>query len=519
MVFDRAWMINESNEPLARDRLNDIVAYLTRQKWRQLAIENGCAGLFWGLAVSAAAVIAIRLAAPGLTITAVVAVLVGIAVTAALLKTWLARPGKLQVAILADIELKLKQRLSTAWEFAERGTDPALAHYLALQAVKRRYPSRHHAVFPIRATVWVRLVPLVTLLLLLVSVLDLPRLPGPAAQAIDDVVVTEGKRLREFARQMQVRAERAGLPRSTAESENIRRLGARMEGGSISRTQSLHRLQNLGEALSGQRRAALTDAGSSGTSPDALARAGSGNSDTSRLRDLFERLLQGGFTSAELDLPAQEAESLSAAGITPEALRDALDKLAAGEPGDLQQMVEELSRIEQALEDAEELSRATERVAQVRENLGDLSAPDEHSPSGAPGIAMSADEDDPGDFGNLSRPSDGENYPRGMGAGAGPTQRQRARYLDPDSPREEIGLQAQSQFREGSGFTTQTRILPRAAQPSVAIRQIDPQFAAQVEEVFAREQYPLHHKEFIRRYFLELSQGVAGETSSEEQQR
>ncbi|MDH3716311.1 MAG: hypothetical protein OET44_20990 [Gammaproteobacteria bacterium] len=517
MLFDRAWMIDESDEPLARDRLDDIVAYLTRQKWRQLAVENSCAGLFWGLTVSAAVVIAVRLTAPGITIAAVVASLVGFALAAALLKTWIERPDKLQVAILADLELKLKQRLSTAWEFAERGTDPALSHYLAEQAVKRRYPSRHHTVFPARATVWVKLVPLVTLLLLLVSVLDLPRLPGPTARAVDDLVVTEGKRLREFARQMQVRAEHAGLPRSAAESENIRRLGARMESGSISRTQSLHRLQNLGEALSGQRRAALTDAGSSGALPDTFTPAATGSGRTSRLRDLFERLLQGQLTPGELDLPAQEAESLSAAGIAPDALREALVNFAAGEPGDLQQLVEELSRFEQAMEDAEELGRASERVARVRENLGDPDVQREELRLSGTAAASVPEEDDPGDFGALLRPSQGENYPRGMRAGSGTTQRQRAQYLDPRAPREEVGLRPQSQFREGSGFTTQTRILPRAAQPSVAIKQIDPRFAAQMEEVFAREQYPLHHKEFIRRYFLELSQGVAGETSNKEQ--
>jgi len=32
-------------------------------------------------------------------------------------------------------------------------------------------------------------------------------------------------------------------------------------------------------------------------------------------------------------------------------------------------------------------------------------------------------------------------------------------------------------------------------------------FAPQVEEVLSKEQYPAHYKEFVRRYFLKLSQG------------
>jgi len=31
-----------------------------------------------------------------------------------------------------------------------------------------------------------------------------------------------------------------------------------------------------------------------------------------------------------------------------------------------------------------------------------------------------------------------------------------------------------------------------------------------VEEVLSREHYPAHHKEFIRRYFLNLSRGARG---------
>jgi hypothetical protein len=35
------------------------------------------------------------------------------------------------------------------------------------------------------------------------------------------------------------------------------------------------------------------------------------------------------------------------------------------------------------------------------------------------------------------------------------------------------------------------------------------EFVPQVEEVLAKDQYPTHYKEFVRRYFLNLSQGQA----------
>jgi hypothetical protein len=34
------------------------------------------------------------------------------------------------------------------------------------------------------------------------------------------------------------------------------------------------------------------------------------------------------------------------------------------------------------------------------------------------------------------------------------------------------------------------------------------EFATQLESVLSKDQYPAHYKEFIRRYFLNLSQGA-----------
>ena len=64
------------------------------------------------------------------------------------------------------------------------------------------------------------------------------------------------------------------------------------------------------------------------------------------------------------------------------------------------------------------------------------------------------------------------------------------------------------QQREGAAFATEARILPRVTAPELDTVQLDAQFTRQLEDVFAQEQLPLHHKEFIRRYFVTLSQGA-----------
>ena len=40
---------------------------------------------------------------------------------------------------------------------------------------------------------------------------------------------------------------------------------------------------------------------------------------------------------------------------------------------------------------------------------------------------------------------------------------------------------------------------------------LSPRFAVQVEEALSKDRYPAHRKDFIRRYFLTLSEGQAGE--------
>ena len=72
MVFNRGWIIDQADAPLARGRLTDIVAFLTRQRWRQLLLENSCAGLFWSLTVATAAVAVAKLIAPDVPIAIVI---------------------------------------------------------------------------------------------------------------------------------------------------------------------------------------------------------------------------------------------------------------------------------------------------------------------------------------------------------------------------------------------------------------------------------------------------------------
>ena len=514
MAFENVWSIRATDEKLAAVRLSSIVERFCKQKWRQLAIENGWFALFWALSAATLAIITVQLNQLDYPIgSGVLLPLSAVTLTYAYFKAHWQQPDSLDIAIAVDVRLKLKQRLSTAWELRNADLDPALIARLNVNAVNLRYPPPSQPVFPVRTTSWARLVPIAGLALLLVIVLDIDQLQGPQSVVADDVVISEGVRLREFARQMQIRAVRDELPRSALEAESMYRLGLRMESGSLDREQTLYRLQDLSESLADQRRAALADAGMNTVTPvGAFSEEGASADDASRLRALIEQLLQGHLTSGELASLQQESQTLSRMGFDPETLAEALREFESGKRGELEQMMDELSRIEAAIGDAGELGRAMERIEETRESLGDLMVTADEISRQVPASDATPDRDR-ARAGRGDESSDGKDGPgnlsqRGRGSGDGAIQRQRPQVLDPGSGREEVTVRPDSDLRPGAGFSTQSRILPRASVPQIMIAELNARFDAQMEEVLSNESYPLHQKELIRRYFLQVSRGT-----------
>src|SRR5262245_25599221 len=222
----------------ARERVHKVVADLTRARRLQVLVDYGCGGLLTGLGLASVAVLIAGLTplhGPRWQLAGAVVVS---ALVLALVAGWWKRPDTLEVVIRADLKLKLKQRLSTAWEFMKVDDAGELADRLAVQAVRAGLPARGGTVFPLRVNLWGRLTPLAAMALLLASMIELDAVPLPAARAPDEQVVNEGERLGAFGRGMQERAARAKLPRSTRQGAELERLGARMEGGTLSRNQA-----------------------------------------------------------------------------------------------------------------------------------------------------------------------------------------------------------------------------------------------------------------------------------------
>jgi len=526
MAAGAVWNLTERGERLsARARLNAVVRGLARANRLRVFVECGWAGLFCGLTVSCAAVLAIRVGRLPVSAWDVVAWLLALALAAAAVIARKRCPDDLQVAILADLRLNLEQKLSTAWEFARLETDAAMAERLAVQAVKARLPLKPEHVFPLGFNTWGRLTPVAASLLVLVSIVDLQQLAEPAVSAVDEVVVDEGLRLREYGRQMEARARREGLRRGTRESQRMQRLGSRMQSGTLSRRRALGRLRQMGASLDEQRQSALREGIETKIAPlEIETLAVSPVFQGSSLGAMIQKLLDGRLEPADVQSLSDDRAALSRLGISAEELQDAVDRFAAGDGQDLGRILETLSRIDRALRDAEELHRAQAEVMRAREHLGDAGISAERRGERSEAAASGEEDGVGGPSGNsLAEESSGQGDRSTLGRGSGHnpqgTSGRRLPSFEPGAERGGLVLKPESQIRDGQVFTSEARVLPRPGRPTVEAVELDTRFTAQVEEVLSKEEYPLHYKEFIRRYFLGLSEGVPSEEVAHGEQR
>lgn len=516
-----AW-IRDAGGVAPEQRLREAMSALVRARRLQLLADHGFGGLLAGFGLAAVAVFAARLAQSSVPAWQIAAALVSAALATALVLGWLRRPDSLEVAIRADLALRLKQRLSTAWEIMTVHGDGGLSERLAAQAVRAGLPARAGLVFPLRVNRWGRLVPVALAALLLAAALDVSRIHTPAPRAIDERVVDEGQRLSAFAREMQARSQRDQLPLSERQAEQLERAGARMETGALTRGESLALLRQLAKSLEQGARQALagseakplpTPPGSGGAARSAAAR---------NARQLLERMLGDSASGADSRALTQYLNELAEAGVPPREAQQALDRYQQGDEQALRDVLEQLVEIERARREHEEMQKARAQVRRAQENLGDAQARGGAQTGSA--IDLDLDEGESAERDRERAPSEGDNRLAGESSrGASrygkqsdsstAAERQRAPLLE-EKDRSGPILKPQGQVRAGEELVTHGQVLPRAGRPNVENVPMAAEFAAQVEEVLSREHYPAHSKELIRKYFLSLSQGAPQRTEA-----
>lgn len=505
----------KQSDPLpAQECVRRVVTALTRARRLQLLVDYMCGGLLAGLAAATIAALAVRLVPLPYSLWEVSGAVIVIALVTALAVGWRQRPSALEVAIHADLMLRFKQRLSTAWEIMTVRDNGELAERLAVQAVKAELPPRPWRVFPVRVNRWGMLLPLPAAALVLVSLLDLDRTQPTVPREVDERVISEGQRLGAFARAMQGRAKRDALPRSAGQAAGLERLGARMESGALSRAQTLEQLRQMSRSLDHESMQALADArqasgiepppGRRGSDlPEAAGRAIAGGAS--------ERTMKGTLQGDTRVSTQERLDNLDGSGMSRRELEESIRRKQAASDETARQKLENPGASARSLKDHEELQRAREQVRRARENLDDALAGAEAGGGSATDMEGSEGDEMPED-----RAADKRRGQRKSGKatrygarGDESTAGNEPQEL-PSQPRSAQSgpvVKPQADMRPGEVFASQGSVLPNVTRPTVENVEMKQEFASQVESVLSRDHYPAHYKEFIRRYFLTLSQG------------
>ncbi len=498
----------------AQTRLKRFVRLLTRARWRQLFVKDVSNSLLVALFASSLVVLYLRLTYASQYIPITLLTLFGFTFLVTCLHTWTKRPDPLDVAIRADLKLKLSQKLSTAYEISSSAQDERVADRLALQALRARLPARPGYIFASQFGFFAPLFFIALVALVLVSTVDLRWVNKPEI-AVDNDVVNEGTRLREFAHELNALARREALRRSERQSRTVQELATRMESGGVSRKEAMSSLSRLRATLDLERIAALGDSNEIAASIlGSEAITGSGVSEHAQLRSLVQAMLDGRITLEEARGMLDGNRDWTNAGVSPFAMQRALEEFADGDTSALDHIANTLEQSERALRDAQALQDAAKQVAQADENLGGdaPSTPnsrDEHGGDGENGDsdAMWGANGALGDADDMvSGARGGTGEASNAGAEDAPDRAPSTRQLD--SVNTPVTLKPEGQFGEGDTFTSQATVMPNANTASMSFTNIAPEFTAQLEDALSKDAYKLADQELIRNYFLRLSEAA-----------
>jgi hypothetical protein len=501
----------------ARVRVRNVVRRLVAAQGRQVfATWLGQAVLLM-LVVAAGSLLLFRLGWLDVSTAKLLPAFAGVGLLVWLWMLWRGRPDSLQVVIAADERLKLKQRLSSAWEMELRGED-ALADLLARQAVHRRLGHRAGVVFPATLSPAGRFIPAGVALLILAVTLNVRPISDDQAIAdgarfeADEVVANAGARLLEYAQRMEARALHQALPRAREQALTLGRLGSAMGHEDIVRGRAIERLASLGASMNASREEVFEQAATldldavrndKGQLRTALRSLGIG--------EMLRRMAAG--TMSDRDLSRLEAlgEEMSRLGVSRQTLARAIERFRAGDSQELEKLLSKMGQAQRLLSDADELSRAGERVRRARVRLGDRRA-------ATPGGEALSDGSVPGSGDDNAAPDDGEltdqlvgDAPAASGiskAAEGEVRKARVPAFDRPAAKASATVRPTGNTRGTVTFSTATRTLPNKNSISAITGVVAPRYNAQLEAVLAKDEIPLHRKDVVRRYFLGLSTQV-----------
>jgi len=439
--------------------------------------------------------------------------ILGLALLVWLVLAWRVRIGPLPVLITADHRLGLQERLSTAYEYGQRQPHNPFVPSLtaaAEQAARRVEP---HRVFPFRIPSRLWCLPLILVALVVLSQVDM----GPfqfeewKRSEVSNEVLTEGKRIERWGRQLETLAQQEKLDRSLILARHMQELGRRLQREEGQQGKASERINTLSQYLQRMqeelRERSLMSAAGDMTVQEVLS---SGKSAKQELQNILNLLRDDALPQEMRQLAEQGVQQLGQVMQSSPELSELMKNLKAGNVAAARQLVQDLLQKQQAAEEMEHLDRARQalqyssRAIQRDGGEGEpqkKSSPSHQQPQRADagdgmefdGQSMGEDMPDVEDFASPGFSGD-------FGFSGHSTSGDQKQLRESEQPVSQVQVKS----GEGKMRLSYVRHLPMQNEAKVPLEQAVVPYQRAAEAVLNQEQIPRGYREQIKQYFLAI---------------
>ena len=437
------------------------------------------------------------------------------------------RADALGLLIRADRALKLKERLSTAYELATSPHPHPLRAVVLQEAARVARSVNPFRVVPSTTPRTLRWTPFLLLAIVLVLVVDFgmilpPSLVGEGGRPTP-ALHAQGQQLEQVGKRLETEARRRGLEHSLEAARRMQTLGQRLQNEKVNEREAVARVNSLSEYMRNleeelKKMAVLEDISVSKVR-EVMVNQASVSGEVQRLLGMLGR---GKLSPGEMRSLQERLQSLGQQGGLDERLGDALNQLREGDPEGARDSLENFLAQDQLAQDFEHLKRAERALDRGMERGFEPGEEMEFDTTGRDSGEYGNDEmagdrhagggGSPGDFdGGDYLDSEGMGSNSSVGSGRGTeSEAPRNRVAEASAPPTRIS----GQSGEGGVRRTYVRALPLKGEASVPLETVIATYQKRAEESLLREEVPLNNRDLVKAYFLSI--GLVEESSGGE---
>lgn len=429
-----------------------------------------------------------------------------------LILAWRVRISPLPVLITADHQLGLQERLSTAYEYVERQPQNPFVPSLTASAEQaaRQVDPRH--VFPFRMPQRLWCIPLIFIALIVLTQVHMTPLQFESwgRAEVSDEVLTEGKRIERWGRQLEALAQQEKLDRSLILARHMQDLGRRLQRQEGEEGQASERINTLSQYLQRMQQELRERSLMGGTGEMAVQEVlASGKSVKQELQDILNLLRNDTLPKEMRQVAEQSVQRLSRVMRQSSELSQLMQSLQAGNVAAARQLLQDLLQKQQAAEEMEHLERARQALQYssraIRQGDSEKGAGGELQPGQQPQRAdAGAGEDYDDETMSEDMPGMEDFATPGYSGDVGFSGHSRSGSQQPLRESEQPASQVQVKSGEGDMRLSYVRSLPLQNEAKVPLAQAVVPYQRAAEEVLTQEQIPRGYREQIKQYFLAI---------------